>query len=379
MSFTRELKNNIVNLYTRLYSLSHPIEKKILFDSFGGKQYSDSPRFICERMHELYPEYELVWVNNSTSDQFRIVPDYVKIIRREKLSFYQTLATSFCYVTNENINNNIYKRKNQFFIQTWHGDIPLKKIIYDVSDKLPYKIMDSKLDDLCISGSNLGESIYRSAFRYRGEVLKKGMPRNDQLNECSQEKVKIIKKRLGIEEEYKIVLYAPTYRDNLQSIQKSFVDLNRVVRKLEENGEKWCCITRAHSASKGIEYDVQSKILDLTNYPDMADLLLVSDLLLTDYSSCAGDFILKKKPVILLFFDQEEYNAKCRGFNFDPTEAGFVIAYSNDELIDILAQKDETFFAHNCEELIKYFGIIRNIDSAKDICDRIDSFYQKKY
>ena len=230
LDYIRELKNILTRLYTRTYAAFHPIEKKILFDSFGGKQYSDNPRAICERMHEIFPDYDLVWVNNDIADKYQIIPSYINLKKRTKLSFYQQLATSFCYVTNENINNNIAKRKKQLFVQTWHGDIGIKKVVYDASPngKLAYKVIDSSVDDICIAGSDLGESTYRTAFKYKGEVLKVGTPRNDRvISMCNKEK-DLIRHRIGIKENKRILIYAPTYRDNLLNTkQESLLDITK--------------------------------------------------------------------------------------------------------------------------------------------------------
>lgn len=381
MSFSRKIKDLLTKVYMRFYSISHKVEKKILFDSFGGKQYSDNPRAICERMHELYPEFELVWVNSKIEDKYGIVPTYVKMIERNRLNFYQQLATSFCYITNENINNNIIKRKKQFFVQTWHGDIGIKKVLYDACPigGLECKIVDPIVDDLCIAGSDIAERMFRTAFRFRGEVLKKGTPRNDKLAIVDMSQISLIKSRLKIDENIKVMMYAPTYRDNSNSSQKAMIDISQTLSVLEETGEKWICLIRAHSASKGIDYVSDFRIIDVTDYPDMADLLLISDLLISDYSSCAGDFILTGRPTILFLYDQEEYKNECRGFVFEPSQVGFIVADTQERLSDILRNYTISDYKNSCDKVKKYFNMSPNIDSSKYVCEKIHDFYEKHF
>ena len=105
----------IAKNYTRIYGMFHPIEKKILFSSFGGKQYSDNPKAISEKVHILYPEYKIVWFLSEASSSLNFLPDYVTpIVKKKGLEFYKALSTSFCYVTNTALRTNIHKRKGQF-------------------------------------------------------------------------------------------------------------------------------------------------------------------------------------------------------------------------------------------------------------------------
>ena len=108
----------------------------------------------------------------------------------------------------------------------------------------------------------------------------------------------------------------------------------------------------------------------------MADLLSIGDLLITDYSSCAGDFILTKKGTILAMFDKEQYTKHCREFPFDFKEAGFITADNQDELDQILREYSEEDYANNCEQLIRYFNIIESGESSVYICNLINDRYE---
>ena len=377
----KQIRNKLIEYYSCYLGIGKKIEKKLLFVSFDGKQYSCNPRAISERMHELYPEYEIVWYLK-TADKYDVVPNYVRTVTTRK-GFLKEMVTSFCVVTNKQFEEGTYKRNKQFFVQTWHGDIGIKKILYDAWEDLaniknkPVPIKDNELTDVCIAGSDLAEEVYRSAFRYKGFVLKEGTPRNDKLCRDNSVLSRKIKKIFNIGEKTKIVLFAPTFRDRKGKKQESFVDLKRVLSVLNsKTGENWICLYRAHV---GFELNItpSESIINVSDYPDMADLLAICDMLITDYSACAGDFLLRKKAVVLAIFDYEEYLDSCRTLKIDPVKAGFLFAFNQEELERLLANLTEKQILINCESLMNRFKIVFNPDSSKVICDIIDKEYKK--
>lgn len=360
-----------------LYCIGKKIDKKILFISFGGKQYSDNPRAISEKMHELYPEYKIVWYIKNKEIYENYIPNYVKVIDN-RISFYKELSTSFCYITNTENGPNIFKRKNQFFIQTWHGDRVPKKVLYNADDlsKLFFEICDDKITDLCISGSAIGTEVYRTAFKYSGEILEKGMPRNDKLVYPNDKESNTIRQKLGIKDDCKILLYAPTFRDNnFKNKQDVNVDLIRLKDILEADGTKWKILVRAHSASSGFNIN-NKEYIDVTYYPDMADLLLVSDILITDYSSCSGDFILKDNLVVLAMFDYDSYVNDCRTLAFVPSEVGYFVAYNQEMLEEIISNSTDEDIKQNCNKLCENFQIKESGRSSEIICNIICDKYR---
>ena len=370
----RTIKYFILRNFTRIYSCFKPIERKILFESFGGLQYSDNPKAISEVMHKYYPDFMIVWsINCNHLD----LPQYIKTCKRSDLSFYKELATSFCFVTNENIGEEIYKRKEQFFIQTWHGDKPLKKVLYDINGFLT-NVIDDVVDDLCIAGSKAGERQYRTAFKYKGEVLMVGTPRNDKLIINNKESLNLIKSKINIPDNTKILLYAPTFRDIQKGKQNSLIDLNETLEHLSAKGEKWIALIRAHPASKGLIIQ-GNNIIDVTEYPDMSDLLCITDMLITDYSSCAGDFAITGKPVILAVFDYDYYKTYCREFAYNLEETGFILAKDQNELNIIIDTMDENDYKNNCNRINNFFGVCETGKSSEIICRRINEEYLKKH
>ena len=359
------------------YGLCHPTRKKVVFNSFFGKQYSDNPRAICEKMHELFPDYELVWLLNDK--KIDIIPDYVRVVSQNDRFFAwgREIATAASYVYNTEIQTRIHRRKNQSFIQTWHGDRAIKKVLRDRNPSL--KIYDDALTTLCIAGSASGSSLYRSAFGYGGEILNTGCPRNDCLFHASEEKTQRIKGRLGIPVDSRVILYAPTFRDNKRdALQESNVDIESMLNAFPRK-EKWVCLIRAHIASRGLSGNFDDeRIVDVTGYPDMADILSITDFLVSDYSSCATDFAVTGKPIVLALFDREEYRLHCREFFAEPEEVGFIIAYNQEELEKIIRNTTEKKYAEACDRVNRFYGTTETGNSAEDVCRYIDECYNGK-
>ncbi|MEC1760389.1 CDP-glycerol glycerophosphotransferase family protein [Schinkia azotoformans] len=338
-------------------------ENKIIFISFNGRSYSDNPRVISEKLHELHPEFEIVWLFNDPEKKKDIIPDYIRCVKNGSLRALKELATSKFWIDNFCKPLYIYKSEKQIYVQTWHGDRGFKKILHDSSFAPPgYKIVETKICDLAVSGSEYGNMQYTSAFKYDGEILQVGYPRNDILVQNNRNLANSIKSKLDINIETNILLYAPTLRR--EASQKKVnqdigeIDLIEALSILEEKTkEKWICITRAHSAVSGLSgIPMSEKIIDVSLYEDMSDLLLVSNMLITDYSSSAGDFALLNRPIILFQNDRNEYLEKDRTFYFDIEDSPFLVAMNQQDLIKIIKQINLNDIENNCKSILNFYG-----------------------
>jgi CDP-glycerol glycerophosphotransferase len=226
-----------------------------------------------------------------------------------------------------------------------------------------------------MAGSDYAENFCREAFRYHGYVTKYGSPRNDIFFQCNEKDVARIKTKIGIGANTKIVLFAPTFHDNNVLAKKNeqvTVDFNRLLSALEcKYGGDWVCLVRAHVCSLGLDLNISDKrIIDVTQYFDMADLLLVSDWLLSDYSSSLGDFILTGRPAVLLDFNRQNY-IKSRELDVDIDKVGYKIAHNQKELEDIVNNTSLEEFSKCCDEVKKYYGVHESGEAASRICEYI--------
>ena len=349
-------------------------EKSVYFASFRG-QYSDNPRAISECLHKIAPDVKIVWLVQPQFNKY--VPDYVTIVPPKPRLALKAQAQASVWVLNYTYRKHlgVYKGRNNFYIQTWHGDRGIKAIGYLTGQGSKNDINGHIMSecDLFIAASDYGVRKARQGLRYEGEVMEEGMPRNDKLLNISNysSEADKIKMSLGIGNDVKIVLYAPTFRDDERS-QQCAIDIGQTLKNLEANSEKWTCLVRSHAHTKKIMTSSDSSAyLDVSSYPDMADLLLITDLLLTDYSSCAGDFLLTGKPVVLVHFDKEKYLSKERSLWINPEEAGYLVAKDQSELNTILSHLYTYDHKAISDKLNQFYGTKESGKSSEAVARRI--------
>lgn len=346
-----------------------PVDNKlILFESGLGKQYADSPREIYEELVKRNTDYKFVWISNSRI-QFRNLN--TKRISRLSPSYYYYLARSKYWVNNQNFPKYIKKGTKNVYLQTWHGT-PLKRMVNDLDHVIgradDYLKSTTRLAndwDYLISPSHYATEKFTSAFKYKNDIIETGYPRNDLFyDEDRSEKIVNIKNRLNIPEDKKIVLYAPTFRDSEKQNNKFIVDFQLDLEKMQEKlGDDYILLVRLHVIVENnliINEDLTDFVINVSNYPDMQELLLISDVLITDYSSSMFDFANTKKPMLFYVYDFEEYRDDIRGFYIDfeaeapgpmlrDTEAIIKSLENIDELTVQYKEKYDDFFKKYCE------------------------------
>ena len=322
--------------YMKLQNRLHGVApKRVFFSSFAGKAYSDNPRYISEALHKLRPDLEIVWQLSDSADRTDL-PDYVRTVPPRSLQALKELATVRCFVDNFNRVRYLPKFPGQLYVQTWHGDRGFKKMMFDMEDGVHYP--DYEQMDLAVSGSDFGTNVFHTAFRYNGEILQVGMPRNDCLVNPDPARIAKVKKRLNISADVKVMLYAPTFRDaTAGGVLQTGVDLPKALTALESaTGSQWLCLVRAHDLNSAVAHAKADNLIDVTHYPEMAELMLVSDLLLTDYSSSASDFVLLDRPAILYQPDLAEFTKSDRNMYFDLCACPHLRAESEHDLLIML-------------------------------------------
>jgi CDP-glycerol glycerophosphotransferase len=360
------------------YHLCGVNTNKVVFVSFFGKTYSDNPKPISEKLYELKPNTDIVWVFSEPDKKEGIVPSYIRMVQNNTFKMLYELATASVWVDNFDKPLYTYKGPKQFYVQTWHGDRGFKKTRYDSTFiSSTYRLLEKDICDLGVAGSDHAERIYKSAFQYEGEVLKVGTPRNDCLVGERAEDYKTIKKRLKISPDLNIVLYAPTLRRGaaesncLQEIQE--INLHELIETLEfETKQKWVCFVRAHISVAGLSgFQESDKLRDVSQYEDMADLLLITDIYITDYSSSAGDFALRNKPIILFQNDRAKYIEKDRTFYFDIDASPYLVATNQKELLDIIRSLNHLDIPKNCQDILAFYGAHETGNAAHTVASII--------
>lgn len=362
-------KKALQKVIRNLYGLK---KNKVVFCSFNGKAYSDNPKAISEKLHAIAPDTDIVWLFSEPEKKKQIVPAYVKCVTyKSQWTFWKEICTCGVFVTNF-ILPVVDKNKKQYFIQTWHGDKAFKKVLLDATRSfVPEQV--AGYCDLAVAGSDYGERQYRSAFGYTGNVIKVGTPRNDKLLNSGRDEIEKIKKRLGLSNDVGVLLYAPTIRDQAvhtgvaQRIQEINISATLEVLKKKDKRE-WVCLVRAHPGAIGLTgIDRADNILNVSDYEDMCDLLLVSDMLVTDYSSTAGDYVLLNRPVILFHSDIEDYSKNTRALYFDVNQSPYFRVKSQKELEKLIEKLDDEMIRANCSAILDFYGDCETGNAGEEI------------
>lgn len=342
--------------------------KKVYFSSFGGKLYNENPKYVCEALHELCPEAKLVFRLSREGRRDPDIPGYVLKTPQFSPAALFHMATARVIVKNACMMPYMRKFPGQAYIQLWHGDRGIKKILMDQNPSAVKDHIDWKLMDIGVSASDFGtENYMRRGFAYRGEVMECGYPKNDLLIANPQSVRDSVKSRLNLPDDTKFLLYAPTFRNNTTgaALTANF-SLNRLQAALErETGEKWMILTRGHTLNGGVRADAG---MDVSAYPDVSRLLLICDMLVTDYSSIAGDFLLLNRPIILYLADRQDYCSE-RSLVFDPDDSPYRVAHNEDELIDIACHFGDA--EENCRKLAEFYGMKESGGASMAVAERI--------
>lgn len=353
----RFIKNLIYKCIQSYFSFYRIQEKTVLFNAFGGK-YTCNPKYISEKLHELHPEYKIIWVYQNSKN----FPNYAELVKPNSFSFFKALYTSKVCVFNSGMIIPS-KRKGQVYIDTWHGDRAFKNVsLSPIGERsaIAYKVIDYVL-----SGSDYADRIFREQLNFSGTILKFGTPRNDLFYTATEQDKVCIKESIGIHKFDKSILFAPTFR----GINKGVEELNfsTLLDRLEKRDNcKWCCLIRQHykvPISNKLSSD--SRVINVSSYPDCQEILLISDLLISDYSSIVGDFVLKRKGAFLYLPDINEYSS-TRGVNFDLFKSPFIIADTEDQLFDKIVDLTEDAGASNAMDILNFYGNVCESGSAAE-------------
>lgn len=320
-------------------------DKLILFSSYSGRKYDDSPKYIYEKMLNdiRFSEMRFVWAFLDKNEF-----SYVKSEKVDINSFrYWILALKArCWITNVGIERGLnIKGRNVFYLNTWHGT-PIKKIGNDMSynnNIFKTNVKCWQLDVL-LSQSSYEVEIYSRVFGIPVEKIKLiGYPRNDILLDKECLNISRIKKLLGVDVRKKIILYAPTFRESIMDENGNFISYPPICFDKWEHylSSKYVVLFRAHSAvNRILNVQFNSFLIDVSTYDSLNDLMQISDILISDYSSIYFDYSIMDKPMICFAYDFDRYNAE-RGLYFDiRKELSDNIIENEDQLLEAILHLD---------------------------------------
>lgn len=292
------------------------LSNQALFISFGGKQVGDSPLDIYRELVRQKTNLKLIWAVRSEDQN---VPAGATKVVVGTSDWFKALAKSKYLVSNNNLPMYFRKSAGQIYLQTWHGT-PLKRIGRDINKNLLSPTYNQAMKreagywDYLISPNEYSSEIFPRAFEFRGRILETGYPRNDRLTLGHQESRETLREQLGIRSGEVAVLYAPTWRDDAVDEHGGWATVNNLEPASLPEGFR--LLYRGHTNTQASDRNLDERVIDVTLYPDVTDVYLAADVLVTDYSSIMFDFSVTGKPMLFLCPDLDAYE-KARGFYFD--------------------------------------------------------------
>ena len=354
------LKNRWLYSYRRMSTTIS--DNMILFECFGGTKYADSVRAIYEELleDEQYRSFYFVWAFENPEDfKFLLSNHHTILIRKGTREYMRYYGACRYWINNVTVADYLKPTKNQIYIETWHGT-PLKKLGCDIeTDSDPrqsrshmhkrYRAKGKKVTYFPSPSEYYADKL-SSAFdlsqTQENNFVNSGYPRNDKLFHFAEEDVQKIRTKLNIPEGKRILLYTPTWRDSSYRAGDGFtlpigMEISQLMKSL---GEDYVLLFRAHHQIKtSVGTFSHPQVMDVSDWDDPSDLYLISDMMITDYSSTMFDYANLKKPMIFHMFDQEEYKDNIRGFYLPLEELPGPITSTTEELASAISSLFSSF------------------------------------
>ena len=354
--------------------------KKVFFQTFQG-DYTCNPKYITEELLKRGVDARIVWAGRKksicTPGAF---PYGVKTVDMYSYEMMHEMATAKIIITNsvEYQKRKMPIKKDQIVFQTWHGSLGIKRFDKGHNNgKAWVKAAEynGKIANYCISNSTFENDVYRETYWQNSEILEYGHPRNDILMKKSDEMnktIQFIKKGLGVPKNAKVVLYGPTFRD-AHNFDCYNIKPDVLFEALEERfGGEWVLLTRYHPTVRKLStgFEGSSNIINVSDYPDIQELMLISDIAITDYSSWIYDFMLTGKPGFIFATDIKKYDNE-RGFYFRLDSTPFPVATTPGGLARNVKAFDEEKYAKDLDAFLKGKGCFEDGHASERTVDKI--------
>ena len=317
-------------------STTHEPENAVFLESFYGQTAACNPAGIARMLRKIRPDVTRYW---SVVDGSVAIPDGdIRLIEGSR-EWWRVRGSARVLIVNDWLRKRYRRGPHQHVLQTWHGTM-LKRLALDrprvgLRTRIAIRRESARWDAL-LTQNTYSSRIFASAYDFDRPTWDEGYPRNDRL--VTGVDADRIRRAIGIPDDARVVLYAPTWRDD-RTEMVDYLDLTRFASEL---GDEYVLLVRGHSRTLRYGRDVEgSRLIDVTSYPKITELLEVSDVLVTDYSSVMFDFAATARPIVFFTPDLAHYSADLRGFYFDLlAEAPGPIARTREELLDAIADID---------------------------------------
>ena len=353
------MKNQLINkikysktLYSVYYNVMNTVinsmklfvktdDKLIMFNSFAGRKFDDSPYALFEAMKkdERFKDYKLVWAFHNP-DQYDVKG--AEKIKTDTPEYFKTALKARVWITNSSFERGLhFKNKNTFYFNTWHGT-PIKKMGNDIENNQSFGEKGKNSTDIMTAQSDFEIDVFSRMFGIpKNHFLKCGLPRNDILCSYDESLRNELRGQLGIKDNQKVILYCPTFREfekdnNNNVVLKPPIHLDQWKKEL---GNEYVLFFRAHyEVAKAMDIKDDSFVRNMTDYPSLNELMIASDFLISDYSSVLIDYSIMDKPMLHFTYDYDKYSS-LRGMYFDIRD--FINGSDNEEqLISLIKDLD---------------------------------------
>lgn len=394
----RRIMRRVVNYYrTKRYQLRtrnvEVNEKTILFSSFNGKSYTCTPKAVYEYMIHSgkYTDYQFIWVVRDMDKYEELTRNpNTTIVNNRTKAYERALASAKYWICNYRIYDYIYPKKDQIYVQCWHGT-PLKRLGYDIehSDNAmnsqqeireKYRT-DAEKFSYILSPSVFASDKFISAWNLEktnqvDKVVEVGYPRDDFMYNYSEDDVIRVKSLLEIPSDKKVLLYAPTWRDNQHSAGVGYVYDNPVdFGKLRQYlSDEWIILFRAHYlVANAFDFEEYAGfVYDVSKYDDINELYIISDMLITDYSSVFFDYANLNRPILYYMYDLQYYKDELRGFYIDLSELPGPIIEKEEELIPAIKKlADEFVYDERYQKFNQKFNYLNDGHASERLVERV--------
>jgi CDP-glycerol glycerophosphotransferase len=367
----------------RLVSKTAVDKDTILMTTLQG-EYTCNVKYISEELIKRDLPYNIVWAVKGTS--LGPYPSEVSFVKEGSINYFMAAAKAKVIIQNGHglQKNGVVKNKHQYWIQTWHGSLGLKRLEGAGGDDRFYNTMQrlqTAQTDFLISNSEFENGVFSSTYWPDVPILQLGHARNDILFDQTKSTETYIRRkvlsRLGIVDSgQKFLLFAPTHDD--KNLEQAFgnIDFDKLRDTLSQRfGGEWDILIRTHNTNKRRSNKWLAGLPifchNASFYPDMQELLVLSDVGLTDYSSWICDYILTKKPGFLYGANVKAYNQK-RGFYHNIDDTPFTMATNNKELIENIVNFDQHEYEERIDQFLETCGSIDDGHASEKIVDKIE-------